>query len=184
MKMTDSTVAGNAADLEEAFPLVDPGAIPLGARVLVQLRKAKKRMTQSGIILPEETRDTERAQNPVAKVIAFGPLAFKKRDTMEPWPEGSWCEVGDYLRVPKWTGDRWEVALGDGIKRLTPSETRNKPVARKSLVASKAIQAGHVFTAQNLTTKRPGTGISPMRWDEVIGRHAPRDFAEDELIRL
>jgi co-chaperonin GroES (HSP10) len=113
MKMTDSTVAGNAADLEDAFPLVDPGAIPLGARVLVQLRKAKKRMTQSGIILPEETRDTERAQNPVAKVIALGPLAFKKRDTMEPWVEGIWCEVGDFLRVPKWTGDRWQVTHGD-----------------------------------------------------------------------
>ena len=113
MKMTDSTVAGNAADLEDAFPLVDPGAIPLGARVLVQLRKAKKRMTESGIILPEETRDTERAQNPVAKVIAMGPLAFKKRDTMEPWVEGIWCKEGDYLRVPKWTGDRWVVSHGD-----------------------------------------------------------------------
>ena len=111
--MTDSTVAGNSADLQEAFPVVDPGAIPLGARVLVQLRKAKKRMTTSGIILPEETRDTERAQNPVAKVISFGPLAFKKRDTMEPWVEGIWCEVGDYLRVPKWTGDRWLVTHGD-----------------------------------------------------------------------
>ena len=111
--MTDSTVAGNAADLQEAFPVVDPGAIPLGARVLVQLRKAKKRMTQSGIILPEETRDTERAQNPVAKVVAFGPLTFKKRDTMEPWVEGIWCEVGDFLRVPKWTGDRWVVLHGE-----------------------------------------------------------------------
>jgi len=111
--MTDSTVAGYAADLEDAFPLVDPGAIPLGARVLVQLRKAKKRMTQSGIILPEETRDTERAQNPVAKVIALGPLAFKKRDTMEPWVEGIWCEIGDFLRVPKWTGDRWQVTHGE-----------------------------------------------------------------------
>ena len=49
----------------------------------------------------------------VAKVIAVGPLAFKKRDTMEPWPEGSWCEVGDYIRVPKWGGDRWEVAVPD-----------------------------------------------------------------------
>ena len=107
--MTDSTVAGNAADLREAFPAVDPGALPLGARVLVQLRIAKKRMTESGIILPEETRDTERAQNPVGKVVAIGPLAFKKRDTMEAWPEGSWCNVGDYLRVPKWTGDRWFV---------------------------------------------------------------------------
>ena len=114
--MTDSTVAGNAADLQEAFPVVDPGAIPLGARVLVQLRKAKKKMTASGIILPEETRDTERAQNPVAKVIALGPLAFKKRDTMEPWVEGIWCDVGDYLRVPKWTGDRWLVPHGDDEK--------------------------------------------------------------------
>jgi len=111
--MSDSTVAGNAADLREAFPVVDPGAIPLGARVLVQLRKAKKRMTESGIILPEETRDTERAQNPVGKVTALGPLAFKKRDTMEPWVEGIWCKEGDYIRVPKWTGDRWLVPHGD-----------------------------------------------------------------------
>lgn len=110
--MTDSTVAGYSADLEEAFPLVDPGAIPLGARVLVQLRKAKRKL-KSGIFLPEETRDTERAQNPVAKVVALGPLAFKKRDTMEPWVEGIWCEVGDFLRVPKWTGDRWQVAHGE-----------------------------------------------------------------------
>lgn len=75
-----------------------------------------------------------------------------------------------------------EAALGDGIKRLTPSEARNKPVARKSLVASQTIKAGEGFTAENLTTKRPGTGISPMRWDEMIGRVAGRDYAADELI--
>ena len=111
--MTDSTVAGNSADLREAFPAVDPGAKPLGARVLVQLRRTKKRTSAGGIILVEETRETEKWQNMVARVIAIGPLAFKKRDTMEPWPEGSWCEVGDYLRVPKWGGDRWEVSLND-----------------------------------------------------------------------
>lgn len=77
-----------------------------------------------------------------------------------------------------------EVALGDGIKRLTPSEARNKYVARKSLVTSQAIRAGEVFSAQNITTKRPGTGISPMRWDEVIGRTSPRDFLPDELIEI
>lgn len=77
-----------------------------------------------------------------------------------------------------------EVALGDGIKRLTPSEARNKPIARKSLVASQSIKAGEVFGAQNITTKRPGTGITPMRWDEVMGRIAMRDFAADELIEL
>jgi N,N'-diacetyllegionaminate synthase len=77
-----------------------------------------------------------------------------------------------------------EIALGDGIKRLTPSETKNKPVARQSLVASQAIKAGEVFSTQNITTKRPGTGISPMRWDEIIGRISPRDFSADELIEL
>ncbi|MFZ4539563.1 N-acetylneuraminate synthase [Propionivibrio sp.] len=77
-----------------------------------------------------------------------------------------------------------EVAMGDGIKRLTPSEIRNKPVARKSLVASHAIKAGELFSAQNITTKRPGTGISPMRWDEIMGRTAPRDIEADELIKL
>jgi len=75
-----------------------------------------------------------------------------------------------------------EVALGDGIKRLTPSEARNKPGARKSLVASRAVKAGEIFNADNLTTKRPGTGVSPMRWDEFLGKPAQRDFAEDELI--
>jgi N,N'-diacetyllegionaminate synthase len=77
-----------------------------------------------------------------------------------------------------------EKALGDGIKRPSPSELKNKPVARKSLVARRAIKVGEVFTAENLTTKRPGTGISPMRWDEFIGRLAKRDFSPDELIEL
>lgn len=101
--------AFNEADVREAFPVVDPGAKPLGARVLVQLRRTKRKTTSAGIILVEETRETEKWQNMVAKVIELGPLAFKKRDTMEPWVEGTWCELGDYVRVPKWGGDRWEV---------------------------------------------------------------------------
>ncbi len=111
--MTDSTVAGDSADLREAFPAVDPGAKPLGARVLVQLRRTKDKTTSAGIILVQETKETEKWNNMVAKVVEIGPLAFKKRDTMEPWPEGSWCDVGDYLRVPKWGGDRWEVPVPD-----------------------------------------------------------------------
>lgn len=101
----------NQADLDWAFPVVDPGVEPLGARVLVQLRRTKKKMTSSGIILPEETRETEKWQNMVAKVLEIGPLAYKNRDTMAPWPEGSWVAVGDYIRVPKWGGDRWEVSV-------------------------------------------------------------------------
>jgi N,N'-diacetyllegionaminate synthase len=75
-----------------------------------------------------------------------------------------------------------EIALGDGIKRLTPSEARNKTVARKSLVAQRAIKAGEKFTAENLSTKRPGSGISAMRWDEFLGKKAQRDYVVDELI--
>ena len=77
-----------------------------------------------------------------------------------------------------------EIALGDGIKRPTPSEASNKPVVRKSLVASHAIMAGEAFTAENITAKRPGSGISPMRWDAVIGKEALHDFAPDEMIDL
>ena len=118
--MSESTVEGNSSDLRDAFPAVDPGAKPLGARVLVQLRRTKKTTTASGIILVEETRETEKWQNMVAKVIELGPIAFKKRDTMEPWVEGIWCEVGDYIRVPKWGGDRWEVSLPDAEKGDDP----------------------------------------------------------------
>jgi co-chaperonin GroES (HSP10) len=108
---TNEPEAFTDADLRDAFPAVDPGAKPLGARVLIQLRRTKKKVTNAGIILVEETRETEKWQNMVGKVIELGPLAFKKRDTMEPWVEGIWCEVGDYLRVPKWGGDRWEVKV-------------------------------------------------------------------------
>jgi N,N'-diacetyllegionaminate synthase len=77
-----------------------------------------------------------------------------------------------------------EAALGDGIKRPSPSESKNISIARKSLVASREIRAGEIFTESNLTIKRPGTGISPMRWDEVLGHKATRDFAKDDLIEL
>jgi N,N'-diacetyllegionaminate synthase len=77
-----------------------------------------------------------------------------------------------------------ESALGDGLKRPSPSEAKNIPVARKSLVAARAIRAGEIFDAGNVTVKRPGTGLSPMRWDEVMGRKARRDFLPDELLEL
>lgn len=75
-----------------------------------------------------------------------------------------------------------EKALGDGIKRVMPSEVANLPSARKSIVASCAIKRGAMFTENNLTSKRPGTGISPMNWNQLIGRIASRDYLEDELV--
>ena len=98
--------------LAEAFPAVDAGVQPFGSRVLVQIRTPKNK-TKSGIILHAETKDTEKWNTQVAKVISVGPLAFKNRDTMQSWPEGSWCEKGDFVRVPKYGGDRWEVPYRD-----------------------------------------------------------------------
>lgn len=99
-------------ELAAAFPDIDPGGKPFGDRVLVQLRNAK-RMSDGGILLPHETRDQEKWMTTVAKVIAVGPLAFKDRDTLKPWPEGTWAEIGDYVRCPKWGGDRWEFPVDE-----------------------------------------------------------------------
>jgi N,N'-diacetyllegionaminate synthase len=75
-----------------------------------------------------------------------------------------------------------EKAMGDGIKQPSPSEKKNIPIARKSIVAGKKIEKGEIFTSENLTVKRPGTGISPIRWDEMIGQYAERDYKADEFI--
>ena len=77
-----------------------------------------------------------------------------------------------------------EKALGTGIKEPTASEIGNKNIARKSIVAACKIAKGEIFSETNITAKRPGNGISPMKWYEVIGKAAPRDFSEDELIEL
>lgn len=77
-----------------------------------------------------------------------------------------------------------EVALGDGVKRPSTGENRNRSAVRKSIVASRSIVAGEVFSTNNLATKRPGTGLSPMRWDEVLGRRAVRAYAADEAIEI
>jgi len=77
-----------------------------------------------------------------------------------------------------------EEALGNGIKQPSASEKRNKEIVRKSIVAQKKIAKGEKFTPKNLGIKRPGTGISPVRWKEVLGKTATRDFNEDEFIEL
>lgn len=77
-----------------------------------------------------------------------------------------------------------EKAIGTGDKKPTPSEIKNIAIARKSIVASHPIKKGEAFTEQNITTKRPGTGISPMKWRQVLSQKAKRDFTEDELIEV
>ena len=75
-----------------------------------------------------------------------------------------------------------ELALGNGVKKASPSESENINVARKSIVAKTGIKKGEIFSEKNLCAKRPGNGISPMRWDETIGKTAQKDYKQDELI--
>tara|TARA_R110000868_G_scaffold62858_1_gene189783 strand:+ start:505 stop:912 length:408 start_codon:yes stop_codon:yes gene_type:complete len=100
-------------ELNKAFPHCDPGVVPFGSRVLIQVRTPKTK-TAGGILLTGETQDTELWNTQVGKVLKTGSLAFKNRNTMEQWPEGGWCQPGDFVRVPRYGGDRWEVKTGDG----------------------------------------------------------------------
>jgi co-chaperonin GroES (HSP10) len=102
--------APDPSEMDWAFPNVQPGMAPFGGRVVVQLRRIKKK-TAGKIILVEETKENEKWNNMIGKVVDVGPLAFKNKDTMQPWPEGTWAEVGDFVRVPKWGGDRWEIKV-------------------------------------------------------------------------
>lgn len=77
-----------------------------------------------------------------------------------------------------------ELALGVGIKQASDSEKENRDIVRKSIVAASSIKKGEKYTEENLTVKRPGIGISPMRWDEVIGKTAGRDYETDEMIQI
>lgn len=98
--------------IDEAWPPVEPGVKVLGSRVLVQIRSPKTK-TAGGIILTKDIQETELANTQIAKVIQLGPLAFRNRNTMELWPEGEWCQPGEFVRVPRYGGDRWEVPTGD-----------------------------------------------------------------------
>ena len=117
------TIEGQAGvsdpvELAWAFPDVAPGQQPYGGRVIVQLRRIKKKAGL--IIIVDETKENEKWNNMIGKVVSIGPLAFKNRDTMASWPEGSWANVGDFVRVPRWGGDRWE--------RPVPNEDGKDPV--------------------------------------------------------
>lgn len=108
--MANANDTSYADEMRIAFPEVDAGIIPYGSRVLVQIR-TPKRKSKGGIIFTDDSKDTEKWNTQVAKVVALGPLAFKNRDTLKDWAEGSWCSEGEFVRVPKYGGDRWEVPI-------------------------------------------------------------------------
>jgi len=113
----ENKVEFDYGSIEEAFPACDPGVEPFGSRVMVQIRTPKK-ATKGGIILLDDARETEGWNTQTAKVVAVGPLAFRNRNTMELWPEGTWCAPGDFVRVPKYGGDRWTVKVEGGDDAL------------------------------------------------------------------
>jgi N,N'-diacetyllegionaminate synthase len=123
---------------------------------------------------------------PIA-AVAMGATVIEKHFTLDstlPGPDHRASLEPDQLKAMVAAIRNVEQALGDGLKVPRPVEEKNKQVARKSLVAASPISAGEIFSATNLAVKRPGTGLSPMRWDEVVGKRAVRDFAQDELIEL
>ena len=123
---------------------------------------------------------------PIA-AVALGATVIEKHLTLDrnwPGPDHKASLEPDEFAVMVRAIRNIEQAMGDGIKRPSPSEAKNKPIARKSLVAARSIKAGERFTPENLTSKRPGTGVSPMRWDEVMGRTATRNYGADEMIEL
>jgi co-chaperonin GroES (HSP10) len=97
--------------MAEAFPAVDAGIQPFGSRVLIQIRTPKKKSAGGIIIDIHGSNETEKWNTQIGKVVALGPLAFKNRNDMKTWPEGEWCKAGEYVRVAKYGGDRWEVKI-------------------------------------------------------------------------
>lgn len=121
---------------------------------------------------------------PIA-AVAMGAAIIEKHFTLDRNMEGPDHKASlepDELKQMVQSIRNIETALGSGIKKPSPSEEKNRAVVRKSIVAKRDIKLGEVFTEENLTTKRPGTGMSPMRWKERIGKVADRDFVEGEQL--
>lgn len=121
---------------------------------------------------------------PIA-AVALGARVIEKHFTLDNTMEGPDHKASlepDELTAMVRAIRNIENALGSSVKQPSPSESKNKPIARKSLVAKTNIKQGEVFSEHNLCIKRPGHGISPMRWDEMLGSIAQRNYAEDELI--
>jgi len=121
---------------------------------------------------------------PIA-AVALGATVIEKHFTLDrnlPGPDHSASLEPDELKKMVQAIRNIEVALGDGIKKPSASESKNIPIARKSIVAARTIKKGEVFTSENLAVKRPGNGVSPMMWDDYIGKIANKDYYLDEVI--
>lgn len=127
---------------------------------------------------------TKGIEVPIA-AVAMGATIIEKHFTLDknlPGPDHKASLEPDELTAMVRAIKNIETALGNGIKKPSSSELKNMAIARKSIVAAQAIAAGEKFANDNLTVKRPGTGLSPMKWDEVVGKTATKNYSKDELI--
>ena len=129
---------------------------------------------------------TQGIEVPIA-AVAMGAEIIEKHFTLDhnmPGPDHKASLEPQELKAMVTAIRNIEQAMGDKHKHVSDSERKNIAIARKSIIASKDIKEGEIFSEENLTVKRPGNGINPMRWNEIIGKTAVRDFTEDELIEL
>jgi N,N'-diacetyllegionaminate synthase len=129
---------------------------------------------------------TQGIEVPIA-AVALGATVIEKHFTLSKTmmgPDHKASLEPDELKAMVHSIRNIEQALGNGQKHVSDSERKNIAIARKSIVAARAIRKGETFTEENLAVKRPGNGVNPMKWDEVLGQVASRDFEEDELIEL
>lgn len=129
---------------------------------------------------------TQGIEVPIA-AVALGATVIEKHFTLDnnlPGPDHKASLEPQQLKEMVKAIRHIELSLGNGVKQISESERKNISIARKSIVAARIIKKGELLTEENLTVKRPGGGISPMKWDEVIGTYATKDYAHDQLIEL
>lgn len=194
-----STGMADLADIEAAIGVLETGGVPRD-RITVLHCNTEYPTPMRNVNLPAMANigaafgvtvgysdHTMGIELPIA-AVALGATVIEKHLTLDralPGPDHrASLEPEEFARMVQAIRNIEQAVSGDGIKRPSPSETANRTIARKSIVAARAIASGETFSVDNLAAKRPGTGISPMRWDEVVGRAARRAFAADELIEL
>jgi len=193
-----STGMSNMADIEAALDILENAGTPRSQIIVLHcnteypapMNEVNLRAMQSisqafgvNVGFSDHTKGVEIA----IAAVALGASVIEKHFTLDckmPGPDHrASIEPTDLARLVS-SIRNVELAMGDGIKRAGPSEVRNISIVRKSIVAACPIRQGETFSFDNLIVKRPGSGISPMLWDEVVGKIAHRDFAMDELIEL
>ena len=193
-----STGMANLSEIEAAINIVETAGTPRERITLLHCTteypapvedvnlRAMVNMGRAFGVAVGYSDHTRGIEIPIA-AVALGAIVIEKHFTLDrnlPGPDHRASLEPDELKALVQGIRNIEKALGNGIKRPSPSELKNKLIARKSIVAARPIKAGEVFTEDNLMVKRPGTGLSPMLWDDTIGRPASRDFNQDELIEL